>query len=119
MGQRKLILGRRRKATQGENAAPRKGSERVGGAAAPGKLRAGGGGSKAAPPPRKAAAPSSEQKRLEMARAVVADTRAKARADRVADQLRSLVYVSARRAPHLRGARAARRAHKGAARAHT
>ena len=34
------------------------------------------------------------------------------------DQLRSLVYVSARRAPHLRGARAARRAHKGAARAH-
>ena len=49
----KFSLGRRKKVKHGEHAAPRCGTERVGGVVASGKQRAGAGGSAAAPKPRK------------------------------------------------------------------
>ena len=81
----KLKLSRPGKGTQGQRPEQRTGVAGSSAAASAAQTRSS--GPPAQPKPRKAAAPSSEQKRLEMARTVLAESRAKSaatRADRVA-----------------------------------
>lgn len=75
-------LASHRKGTRGQRAETRKGAAGQTATASTAQTRSG--GPPVEPKPRKAARQKSEEQRLEMARAVVADTAAKARAERVA-----------------------------------